>query len=130
MQKEYITTNVRLPQEAHRQLKLRALQEEKSLAELIREAIFQRWGFVVSPIKKHGAQNYKDGPLWKLPKCAKNLCGKELSSQVNLVYQVNDSNCKEKKDFLQEMLKLAKPMGGKISSNIDNILYGKIRRRR
>lgn len=124
MQKEYITTNVRLPQEAHRQLKLRALQEEKSLAALIREAIFQRWGLVIFSIKKHGAQNYKNDPFWKLPKYAKNLYDKDLSSQVN------DSNCKEKKDFLQEMLKLAKPMGGKISSNIDNILYGKIRRRR
>jgi predicted DNA-binding protein len=95
MQKEYVTTNVRLPQEAHRQLKLRAFQEEKSLAELIREAIFQRWGHV-----------------------------------DKIVYQVSDDNNKKKKDFLQEMLKLAKPMGGKISTNIDNILYGKIRRRR
>jgi hypothetical protein len=38
---EYVTTNIRLPRELHRQLKRRALDEDKSLAELVRESIVQ-----------------------------------------------------------------------------------------
>jgi hypothetical protein len=36
---EYVTTNVRLPKELYRQAKRRALEEEKSLAEVIRESV-------------------------------------------------------------------------------------------
>ena len=38
---EYVTTNVRLSREAYRELKRRALDEEKSLAEIIRESVAQ-----------------------------------------------------------------------------------------
>ncbi|OIO92159.1 MAG: hypothetical protein AUK03_10095 [Anaerolineae bacterium CG2_30_64_16] len=38
---EYVTTNIRLPKEVYRELKRRALDEEKSLAEVIRESVAQ-----------------------------------------------------------------------------------------
>ena len=36
---EYVTTNIRLPKDLYRQAKRRALDEEKSLAQIIRESI-------------------------------------------------------------------------------------------
>ena len=36
---EYVTTNIRLPKDVYREIKLRALEEEKSLAEIIRESV-------------------------------------------------------------------------------------------
>jgi predicted HicB family RNase H-like nuclease len=36
---EYVTTNVRLPKEMHRALKWRAVEENTSVAALIRESI-------------------------------------------------------------------------------------------
>ena len=36
---EYVTTNIRLPRDLYRQAKRRALDEEKSLAQIIRESI-------------------------------------------------------------------------------------------
>jgi hypothetical protein len=38
---EYVTTNIRLPKELYRQLKRRALDEEKSLAQVVRESVAQ-----------------------------------------------------------------------------------------
>ena len=38
---EYVTTNVRLPRELYREAKRRALEEQKSLAEIIRESLVQ-----------------------------------------------------------------------------------------
>ena len=38
---EYVTTNIRLPKDLYRQVKRRALDEEKSLAQLIRESIVE-----------------------------------------------------------------------------------------
>jgi hypothetical protein len=38
---EWVTTNIRLPKELHRALKQRALEEEKSLADVLREAAAQ-----------------------------------------------------------------------------------------
>lgn len=38
---EYVTTNIRLPKEVYREAKRRALDEEKSLAEVIRESVVQ-----------------------------------------------------------------------------------------
>lgn len=35
----FVTTNVRLPRDVHKQLKMRALEENKSVAELIRESV-------------------------------------------------------------------------------------------
>lgn len=38
---EYVTTNIRLPRDIYRKIKRRALEEEKSLAQVIRESIAQ-----------------------------------------------------------------------------------------
>ena len=38
---EYVTTNIRLPKDLYRQAKRRALDEEKSLAQIIRESIVE-----------------------------------------------------------------------------------------
>lgn len=38
---EYVTTNIRLSREVYRELKRRALDEEKSLAEIVRESVAQ-----------------------------------------------------------------------------------------
>lgn len=38
---EYITTNIRLPKELYREVKQRALEDEKSLAQVIRESVAQ-----------------------------------------------------------------------------------------
>jgi hypothetical protein len=44
---EYVTTNIRLPRELYRLVKRRALEEEKSLAEVIRESVVQ---YLVAPM--------------------------------------------------------------------------------
>jgi hypothetical protein len=36
---EYVTTNIRLPKDVYREIKRRALEEEKSLAQVIRESV-------------------------------------------------------------------------------------------
>lgn len=41
---DYVTTNIRLPREAFRTLKLRAAQTDRSLAELIRQAVREVYG--------------------------------------------------------------------------------------
>lgn len=38
---EYVTTNIRLPKDVYRKIKHRALEEEKSLAQIIRESVVQ-----------------------------------------------------------------------------------------
>jgi Ribbon-helix-helix protein, copG family len=38
---EYVTTNIRLPKELYRELKRRALDEQKSLAEVVRESVLE-----------------------------------------------------------------------------------------
>ena len=38
---EYVTTNIRLPKDLYREIKHRALEEEKSLAQIIRESVMQ-----------------------------------------------------------------------------------------
>ncbi len=38
---EYVTTNIRLPRELHRELKRRALDEDKSMSQVIRESVAQ-----------------------------------------------------------------------------------------
>ena len=38
---EYVTTNIRFPKELHRELKRRALEADKSLAEIVRESVIQ-----------------------------------------------------------------------------------------
>ncbi len=49
---EYITTNVRLPRDIYRQVKCRALEEEKSLAEIIRESVVE---YLVKPASSEAA---------------------------------------------------------------------------
>ncbi|GAG95042.1 unnamed protein product, partial [marine sediment metagenome] len=44
MNTNYVTTNVRLPKEMLRALKLEAVREDKSVAQLVREAIEQTFG--------------------------------------------------------------------------------------
>jgi hypothetical protein len=39
MADEYVTTNIRLPRALHRALKHRAVEEHKSLAQLVRESV-------------------------------------------------------------------------------------------
>lgn len=41
---EYVTTNIRLPREILRSLKLLAVEEEKSVSQLIRECVSSRLG--------------------------------------------------------------------------------------
>jgi Ribbon-helix-helix protein, copG family len=36
---EYVTTNIRLPKDVYREIKRRALEEEKSLAQVVRESV-------------------------------------------------------------------------------------------
>jgi predicted transcriptional regulator len=36
---EYVTTNIRLPKELYRRLKRQALEEEKSLSQIVRESV-------------------------------------------------------------------------------------------
>ena len=38
---EYVTTNIRLPKDVYREIKRRALEEEKSLAQVVRESVVQ-----------------------------------------------------------------------------------------
>lgn len=59
---EYVTTNVRLPKELYRQAKRRALEEEKSLAEVIRESVAQ---YLVGEAKPQiGLEAWENDPLW------------------------------------------------------------------
>jgi hypothetical protein len=59
---EYVTTNVRLPKELYRQAKRRALEEEKSLAEVIRESVAQYLTGQVAPAADREA--WENDPLW------------------------------------------------------------------
>jgi hypothetical protein len=59
---EYVTTNVRLPKELYRQAKRRALEEEKSLAEVIRESVTQ---YLVGESKAEvDREAWENDPLW------------------------------------------------------------------
>jgi hypothetical protein len=59
---EYVTTNVRLPKELYRQAKRRALEEEKSLAEVIRESVAQY--LTGGPKTRIDAETWESDPLW------------------------------------------------------------------
>ena len=65
---EYVTTNIRLPKEMHRALKQRALDEEKSLAQIIRESVVQ---YLASPTGERTDEQealrraeFEADPLW------------------------------------------------------------------
>jgi hypothetical protein len=62
---EYVTTNVRLPKELYRQAKRRALEEEKSLAEVIRESVIQYLTADESTARQMtDAKHVESDPLW------------------------------------------------------------------
>ncbi|OGY91464.1 MAG: hypothetical protein A3H70_01280 [Candidatus Komeilibacteria bacterium RIFCSPLOWO2_02_FULL_48_11] len=86
----FITTNVRLPIILHKALKRRALEEDKSLAELIRNTLNVHYTHADS------AQRKKIGIM---------VDGKKITT-------------------FSDLEKLAGPLGGDLSSNIDAIVYG------
>jgi hypothetical protein len=57
----FIMTNVRLPAEMLKALKLRAVEEGKSVAELVRESIYR---YLEEPTPK--ITNYDDDPFFRL----------------------------------------------------------------
>ncbi len=68
---EYVTTNIRLPRELHRRLKRRALDEDKSLAEVVRESIAQYLAQEDAPAQPQlpagmTLEEWKSDPLWAI----------------------------------------------------------------
>lgn len=59
---EHITTNIRLPKDLYRQAKRRALEEEKSLAQLIRESVAQY--LTATTETETGPKMWENDPLW------------------------------------------------------------------
>jgi predicted DNA-binding protein len=57
---EYVTTNIRLPKDLYRQAKRRALDEEKSLAQIIRESIVE---YLAEPQVAEPGSLAEDTPL-------------------------------------------------------------------
>ena len=65
---EYVTTNVRLPKELYHEAKRRALEEEKSLAQVIRESVAQyligsqsaEWKTAMTAV----SDEWENDPLW------------------------------------------------------------------
>ncbi len=65
---EYVTTNIRLPKDIYRKIKHRALEEEKSLAQIIRESVVQ---YLVGPQtaapridESLTPDDWENDPLW------------------------------------------------------------------
>jgi hypothetical protein len=65
---EYVTTNIRLPKDLYREIKHRALEEEKSLAQIIRESVMQ---YLAAPEvaesrteEAEAADDWENDPLW------------------------------------------------------------------
>ena len=65
---EHVTTNIRLPKDVYREIKHRALEEEKSLAQIIRESVVQHLaGSQVATLRsEEGAtiDDWENDPLW------------------------------------------------------------------
>lgn len=67
---EYVTTNIRLPKELHRELKRRAVDEDKSLSQIIRESVVQY--LVATPINvdeettRHMLEAWQNDPIWTI----------------------------------------------------------------
>ena len=93
MPTQYITTNVRLPKSLHKALKRRAVEEEVSFAELIREALAEC--FMHPDSNERGKTGIMSG-------------SNKITTFTNLA-------------------KLAGPLGGDLSNNIDAIVYGEHR---
>ena len=65
---EYVTTNIRLPKDLYREIKHRALEEEKSLAQIIRESVMQ---YLAAPEvaesrteEAEAVDDWENDPLW------------------------------------------------------------------
>ena len=85
MQQDYVTTNIRIPRAWHREFKRRAMEDEKSLGEFIRELLENQAHNVLSA---HAAAR-KGSFLSDLAKHAKPLGG-DLSSNIDkIVYDEN-----------------------------------------
>ena len=65
---EYVTTNIRLPKDVYREIKRRALEEEKSLAQIVRESVVQYLaGPAVTALRSEDARmadDWENDPLW------------------------------------------------------------------
>ena len=65
---EYVTTNIRLPKEVYREIKRRALEEEKSLAQVIRESVVQYLTAPVGVMSRSEepvmTDDWENDPLW------------------------------------------------------------------
>jgi predicted transcriptional regulator len=65
---EYVTTNIRLSKDLYREIKHRALEEEKSLAQIIRESVMQ---YLAAPEvaesrteEAEAVDDWENDPLW------------------------------------------------------------------
>jgi len=65
---EYVTTNIRLPKAVYREIKRRALEEEKSLAQVIRESVVQYLaapeGISARSEEPAMTDDWENDPLW------------------------------------------------------------------
>jgi hypothetical protein len=65
---EYVTTNVRLPKDLYRRLKRQALEEEKSLSQIVRESVtsYLTGTRLAEPELLEGmpSEEGEDDPLW------------------------------------------------------------------
>ena len=85
MKQDYITTNIRIPRAWHKEFKRRAMEDEKSLGEFIRELLEKQAG---STLHTHTAAR-TGSFLSDLAKHAQPLGG-DLSSNIDkIVYDEN-----------------------------------------
>lgn len=67
---EYITTNIRLPKALHRELKRRALDEDKSLSQIIRESVALYLVAVPESVDeerdRYMLEVWQNDPLWSI----------------------------------------------------------------
>ena len=59
----FVTTNIRLGAEVYQRLRLKAVQERKSLAQLIRDAVELAYG---APRQGHSRKDWKQDPFFKI----------------------------------------------------------------
>ena len=58
---EYVTTNIRLSKQLYREIKHRAAEEDKSMAQVLREAAAQ---YITAEAQKENATELEEDPLW------------------------------------------------------------------
>jgi hypothetical protein len=65
---EYVTTNIRLPKDLYREIKRRALEDEKSLAQVIRESVVQYLTTPAGVLSRSEelvmTDDWENDPLW------------------------------------------------------------------